>query len=191
MPWFCESLAEACVLKFHPALAVLFWAASGCAALAAGGLDTNIDRVHGDLQSMLHCQWQGSTPYTICPSTQVRDVVGVYVDKSGNYPQTIEFHPLLTVEPADSARNKLSHDTILKIFQYFMPDWKDEDAWVTTALKAANDGDDAEHSIKLGNVTVYIRSLDIEDGEGSYAMVVITKDASIDHWMIDKTSIMR
>jgi hypothetical protein len=62
---------------------------------------------------------------------------------------------------------------------------------VTTALKAANDDDDAEHSIKLNDVTLYIRSLDVQDGEGSYAMVVITKDASIEHWMIDKTSIMR
>jgi hypothetical protein len=180
-----------CVLKFHSALAVLFWAASGCAAMAASGLETNIDRVHGDLQSMLHCVWQGSTPYTICPSTQVRDVVGVLVDKSGERPQTIEFHPLLTVEPVDSVQNRLSHDTVLKIVHYFLPDWKDEDAWVTTALKAANDDDDAEHSIKLGDATLYIRSLDVQDGEGSYAMVVITKDASIDHWTIDKTSIMR
>jgi hypothetical protein len=159
-------------LKFHPALA------SGFAATAAG-LDNDINRVHGDLQTMLHCEWQGSTPYTICPSTQVRDVVGVYVDKSGNHPQTIEFRPLLTVVPSDSAQNKLSHDTILKIVHYFIPDWKDEDAWVTTALKAANDDDDAEHSIKLNDVTLYIRSLDVQDGEGSYAMVVITKDASI------------
>jgi hypothetical protein len=178
------------VLKLHPALAVLLWAASGGIAFA-GGMDNDINRVHGDLQGMLHCEWQGSTPYTICPSTQVRDVVGVNVDKATNRPQTIEFHPLLTIQPADSVQNKLSHDTILKIVHYFLPDWKEQDAWVTSALMAATDDDNAEHSIKVGDATVYIRSLDVEDGEGSYAMVVITKDASIDHWTIDKTSIMR
>ena len=178
------------VLKFHPALAAWLWAISASAA-TAGGLDNTISRVHGDLQSLLHCEWQGSAPYTICPTRQVRDVVGLYADASGNYPQTIEFHPLLTVDPPDSAQNKLSHDTIVAILHYFFPDWKDEDAWVSAALKAANDGDDAEHVIKLDGATLYIRSLDVEDGEGSYAMVVITRQTSIDRWTIDKTSIVK
>lgn len=178
-------------MKFHPALAVLFWAASASVAMAAGGMDNDINRVHGDLQGMLRCEWQGSTPYTICPSTQVRDVVGVEVDKATNKPQTIEFHPLLRIEPADAVQNRLSRDTVLKIVHYFLPDWKEQDAWLTSALKSATDDDDAEHSIKQGDVTIYVRSLDVQDGEGGYAMVVITKDASIDHWTIDKTSVMR
>ena len=78
-----------------------------------------------------------------------------------------------------------------KIVHYFLPDWNEQDAWLTSALKAATDDDDAEHSIKQGDVTIYVRSLDVQDGEGGYAMVVITKDKSIDHWTIDKTSVMR
>ena len=178
------------MLKFHPALASLLWAMSACAA-TAGGLDNTISRVHGDLQSLLHCEWQGSSPYTICPTRQVRDVVGLYADASGDYPETIEFHPLLTVDPPDSAQNKSSHDTVVAILHYFFPDWKDEDAWVSAALKAANDDDDAEHAIKLDGAILYIRSLNIEDGEGSYAMVVVTRKASIDQWTVDKTSIVK
>jgi hypothetical protein len=171
-------------------LALLILAFSACTA-TAGGLDNPIGRVHGDLQSLLHCVWQGSTPYTICPSSQVRDVVGVYVDASGDYPETIEFRPILTLFPPDSDANKLSHDTILAIVHYFFPAWKDETAWVDDALKAANDDDDAEHAIKLDGATLYIRSLDVEDGEGSYAMVVITKRPSLDAWKIDKSSIAK
>jgi hypothetical protein len=95
------------------------------------------------------------------------------------------------VDPPDSAQNKLSHDTIVAILHYFFPDWKDEEAWVSAALKAANDDNDAEHVIKLDGATLYIRSLDVEDGEGSYAMVVVTRRASIDPWTIDKTSIVK
>jgi hypothetical protein len=79
----------------------------------------------------------------------------------------------------------------LAIVHYFFPTWKDETAWVDDALKAASDDDDAEHSIKLDGATLYIRSLDVEDGEGSYAMVVITKRASLDAWKIDKSSIAK
>jgi hypothetical protein len=106
-------------------------------------------------------------------------------------PRDRRIHPLLTVDPPDSAQNKLSHDTIVAILHYFFPDWKDEDAWVSAALKAANDDDDAEHVIKLDGATLYIRSLDVEDAEGSYAMVVVTRQASIDPWTIDKTSIVK
>src|ERR1700759_1520834 len=109
----------------------------------AGGLDNSISRVHGDLQSLLHCEWQGSRPYTICPSAQVRDVVGVYADASGDYPETIEFRPILTLYPPDSEANRLSHDTITAIVHYFFPGWKEEADWVSAALKAANDDDDA------------------------------------------------
>ena len=158
---------------------------------AAGGLDNSIARIHGDLQTLLHCEWQGSTPYTICPTAQVRDVVGVTADAAGDYPETIEFRPILTLYPPDSDANKLSHDTVLAIVHYFFPDWKEEADWVGDALTAANDDDDAEHAIKLGNATLYIRSLDVEDGEGSYAMVVITKRASLDRWKIDKLSIAK
>ena len=178
------------MLKFHPALASLLWAMSACAA-TAGGLDNTISRVHGDLQSLLHCEWQGSTPYTICPTRQVRDVVDLYADASGDFPETVEFHPLLTVRSADSDTNKLSHDTIVAILHYFFPNWKEEASWVSEALKAADEAEDAEHIIKLDGVTLYIRSLDIEDGEGSYAMVVVTRKASIDQWTIDKTSIVK
>jgi hypothetical protein len=150
-----------------------------------------ISRVHGDLQALLHCEWQGSTPYTICPTSLVRDVVGVTADPSGDYPETIEFHPLLTVYPPDSAQNRLSRDTIVAIVHYFFPDWKDEAAWVGDALKAADNEDSAEHAIKRDGATLYIRSLDIEDGEGSYALIVITRRASIDPWTIDKSSVAR
>jgi hypothetical protein len=175
-------------MRFPSILAALLW--STCAA-TAGGLDNTIARVHGDLQALLHCEWQGSTPYTICPTRQVRDVVGLYADPSGNFPETIEFHPLLTVYPPDSDTNKLSRDTITAIVHYFFPDWKEETAWVSEALKAADTDDDAEHVIKRDGATLYIRSLNIEDGEGSYAMVVITKKASIDPWTIDKSSIVK
>jgi hypothetical protein len=168
----------------------MLWAISALGA-RAGGLDNTISRVHGDLQAMLHCEWQGSTPYTICPSQQVRDVVGVYADTSGDFPETVEFHPVLTLYPPDSEANQVSHDTILAILHYFLPDWKGETSWVNAALKAAENADDAEHVIKLGDVMLYIRSLDIEDGEGSYAMVVITRKSSIEPWTIDKTSIAR
>jgi hypothetical protein len=171
-------------------MAAAFWAISTCNA-TAGGLDNTIPRVHGDLRTLLHCEWQGSTPYTICPTRLVRDVVGVYADASGDFPETIEFHPLLTVYPPDSETNKISRDTVLAIVRYFFPDWKDEAPWVNEALKAADADDDAEHVIKLGTATLYIRSLDVEDGEGSYAMVVITKKPSIDQWTIDKTSIAK
>ena len=156
-----------------------------------GGLDNSIARVHGDLAALLHCEWQGSAPYTICPARQVRDVVGVYADPSGNYPETIEFHPILTLSAPDSEANKVSHDAILAIVHYFFPDWKEEASWVGTALQAAEDDESAEHVIRLGGAMLYIRSLDIEDGEGSYAMVVITKKPSLDQWTIDKTSILR
>ena len=172
------------------AAALLLWVFSTCAA-AAGGLENTISQVHRDLQGLLHCEWQGSTPYTICPARQVRDVVGLYADASGDYPQTMEFHPLLSVYPPDSDKNKLSHDTIVAILHYFFPDWKDEVPWVSEALTAADDAEDAEHVIKLGDATLYIRSLNVEDGEGSYALVVVTKDASIAPWMIDKTSVAR
>src|ERR1700760_1454324 len=92
-----QKMRKARVVRLLPALAVLLLA-SGSAAFA-GGMDNDINRVHGDLQGMLHCEWQGSSPYTICPSTQVRDVVGVDVDKATNTPKTIEFHPLLRIEP--------------------------------------------------------------------------------------------
>jgi len=179
------------VSKFQLALVPLLWAILTSAATAGGGLDNTIPRIHGDLQALLHCEWQGSTPYTICPTTSVREVVGVYADASGDYPETIEFHPLLSVYPPDSAQNKQSHDTILAILHYFFPDWKEEATWVGDALRAADDADDSEHVIKIDGATLYIRSLDVEDGEGNYALVVITKDASIDHWTIDKNSIVR
>jgi hypothetical protein len=178
------------VPKFRFILAALLWAVSTCAA-TAGGLDNSISRVHGDLQALLHCEWQGSTPYTICPTLQMREVVGMYADASGDYPETIEFHPLLTVNAPDSDTNKLSRDTIVAVLHYFFPDWKEEVSWVSEALKAADEAEDAEHVIKLDGATLYIRSLDVEDGEGSYAMVVVTKKASIDPWTIDKTSIMK
>ena len=178
------------MLKFHSALAALLWAISTCAA-TAGGLDNSISQVHGDLQALLHCEWRGSTPYTICPTRQMREVVGLYADASGEFPETIEFHPLLTVNPPDSDANKISHDTILAILHYFFPDWKEETSWVSDALKAAAEAEDAEHVIKLDGAMLYIRSLDIEDGEGSYAMVVVTKKASIDQWTIDKTSMVK
>ena len=176
--------------KRHAALGAMFWVFSTCAA-GAGGLDNTIPKVHGDLQTLLHCEWQGSTPYTICPTLQMRDVVGMYADASGDYPETVEFHPLLTVYPPDSAQNKVSHDTIVAVLHYFFPDWKEEASWVGEALKAADEAEDAEHVIKLGGATLYIRSLDVEDGEGNYAMVVVTRDASIAPWTIDKTSIAK
>jgi hypothetical protein len=176
--------------RFYSLLAILLLTFLTGPAMA-GGLDNTIARVHGDLEALLHCEWQGSTPYTICPARQVRDVVGVYADASDNFPDTIEFHPVLTLFPPDSDANKLSHDTIVAIVHYFFPDWKEEVAWVSDALKAADDDDDAEHVIKRGGATLYIRSLDVEDGEGSYALVVITKKPSIDQWTIDKTSIVK
>ena len=118
-------------------------------------------------------------------------MVGVYADASLDYPETIEFHPLLTIDPPDSDQNKLSHDTIIAILHYFFPAWKEEEAWVSSALKAASDDDNSEHVIKLDGATLYIRSLDVEDGEGAYAMVVITKQPSIDKWTIDKSSIVK
>ena len=130
----------------------------------------------------------GSSTWTI--GRLIRRPFDLYADASGDYPETIEFHPLLTVDPPDSAQNKSSHDTVVAILHYFFPDWKDEDAWVSAALKAAND-DDAEHAIKLDGAILYIRSLNIEDGEGSYAMVVVTRKASIDQWTVDKTSIVK
>jgi hypothetical protein len=178
------------MLKLFPVLGASLWVLSVCAA-EAGGLDNTISRIHGDLQVLLHCEWQGSTPYTICPTGLMREVVGIYADASGDYPETIEFHPLLTIYPPDSSQNKLSHDTVIAVLHYFFPDWKDENAWVTTALKAADSDDDAEHVIRIDGATLYIRSLNIEDGEGSYAMVVITKKASIDEWTIDRTSIAK
>jgi hypothetical protein len=161
------------------------------APATAGGLDNSIARVHGDLQALLQCEWQGSAGYTICPARQVRDVIGVYADASGNYPETIEFHPILTLNPPDSAANQVSHDTIVSIVHYFFPDWRQEESWVSEALKAADHDNDAEHVIKRDGATLYIRSLDIEDGEGSYAMVVITKKPSIQPWTLDKTSVAR
>ncbi|HVZ28287.1 MAG TPA: hypothetical protein VG798_06485 [Rhizomicrobium sp.] len=175
---------------FRPALAFLPWAASAFTA-TAGGFDNTISRVHGDLQALLHCEWQGSTPYTICPTGLVRDVVGVTADPSGDYPETIEFHPLLTVYPPDSVQNRLSRDTIMAIVGYFFPEWQDEASWVSEALKAADNEDGAEHVIKRDGATLYIRSLDVEDGEGSYALIVITKRAALDRWTIDKTSVAR
>jgi hypothetical protein len=176
--------------KVYPALVAIAWMISANAAMA-GGFDNTIPRVHGDLQSFLHCEWQGSGQYTICPTNTVRDVVGVYADASRDYPETIEFHPLLTMSAPDSAQNALSHDTIVAIVHYFFPDWIGEDAWVSAALKAADSDEDAEHAIKMDGATLYIRSLDVEDGEGSYALVVITKKPLIDQWTIDKTSIAR
>jgi hypothetical protein len=178
------------VPKFRPALAAALWAISTCAA-TAGGLDHSISQVHGDLQALLHCEWQGSTPYTICPARQMRDVVGLYADASGDFPETVEFHPLLTINPPDSDANKLSHDTIVAILHYFFPDWKEEASWVSDALKAADEAETAEHVITLDGATLYIRSLDIEDGEGNYAMVVVTRKSSIDQWTVDKTSIVK
>jgi hypothetical protein len=178
------------MLKFGFLLATLLWVCMASAAIA-GGLDNTITRVHGDLQSLLHCEWQGSTPYTICPARQLRDVIGVYADASGDFPETIEFHPILNLSAPDSEANKLSHDTVVAIVHYFFPDWNDEESWVNEALTAANEAEKAEHVIKLHGATLYIRSLDIEDGEGSYAMVVITKGSSIDRWTFDKTSILK
>ena len=157
----------------------------------AGGLDNTLARVHGDLTALLHCEWQGSTPYTICPARQLRDVVGVYADASGNFPETIEFHPILTLYPPDSEANTLSHDLTVAIVHYFFPDWTQEASWVGAALQAAEDDEHSEHVIKRDGATLYIRSLDIEDGEGSYAMVVITKQPSIDPWRIDKSSVAK
>ena len=168
----------------------MLWGFSTCAA-AAGGLDNTIPQVHDDLQALLHCEWQGSTPYTICPSPQMRDVVGMFAGASGDYPETVEFHPLLTIFPPDSDQNKLSRDTIVAVLHYFFPDWKEEASWVGEALTAADEAEDAEHVIKLDGATLYIRSLDVEDGEGNYAMVVVTRKSSIDTWTIDKTSIAK
>lgn len=170
--------------------AFLILTLSSCPAMA-GGLGEPIARIHGALQSLLHCEWQGSTPYTICPTAQVRDVVGVNVDASGDYPETIEFRPILTLYPPDSDANTLSRNTVVAIVHYFFPDWKEESAWVGDALKAADNDENSEHAITIGGATLYIRSLDVEDGEGNYALVVITKLPSIERWKTDKLSIAK
>lgn len=156
-------------------------------ALAQTRLDRPMSEVQAAFDKLLRCRdWAGTADSVQCQSFQIWGALDLTRDPADGSVETIDFNTQIVSEPKRPRREARDRKTTLQIFRYLFPAWRGRDAWVSKAL------DDARRThmkslTKVDGVTILVQFLRPADIEGEEALIVMTKQPRVDHWIIGGT----
>ena len=145
--------------------------------------------IMADLKKRPGCKWQGPDDRE---GPDDRDHVSCYVQGlDGSFHlyrrlvdetvETVEVGAMVKAVPRSPAREGTNRAVLNRIFDYFLPSWKERSAWLAKALKDARISR-MRNVTEIEGLTVLVQWLQPVDLDSTYAQVVITKEGSIDRW---------